>query len=88
MTNMTVKTAAQVIGILQSLTSIFQFGDRTTLLKITTPSLYIIDLIKEDSTGDYQLRNKLIMKLSQRIGMSFLPPRIPKWMYLKIYLQI
>lgn len=81
MNSETINSATQVIGILQCLCSIFQCGDRNTLLKISKSALHIIQLVNKNSTGEFQLRNKLIMKLCQRIGMSFLPPRVPKWIY-------
>lgn len=81
MNSETINTANQVIGILQCLCSIFQCGDRNTLLKISKSVLHIIQLVNKNSSGEFQLRNKLIMKLCQRIGMSFLPPRVPKWIY-------
>ena len=75
-----------VMGILQTLATIFKSGHRSNLLS-TQQKLHGIELlweqsilIAEGSIGSMLLR-KLLVKLFGRIGCAYLPPRVAAWRY-------
>jgi hypothetical protein len=57
---------------------VFQRGDRIKLI----PKISLIwqNVVKFSTSSSLMLR-KLCIKLIQRIGLTFLPPRVPKWRY-------
>lgn len=69
----------QVIGVLQTIAQIYKKGDRNKLLSHAT------ELLKQCVMISTQLNQvlvrKLTIKLIQRIGMTFLPPRVAMWRY-------
>lgn len=68
----------QISGVYESLVGIFQVGDRNKLLSK-------INLIYDSAIKPVTsiTNKKLSLKLIQRIGLTFLPPRTPKWRYVK-----
>ncbi|KAJ3112039.1 hypothetical protein HK100_002466 [Physocladia obscura] len=69
-------------GILHALCSIYKFGPRNLLL----PTLSgVVDLCSQLSEGPAARSNslvkKLICKLSQRVGLCFLKPKLAAWRY-------
>lgn len=74
-----------VMGVLQTLSAIFQTGHRSNLLQ----KLRGIDLLWEQSilvaeggtVGGSIIVRKLLVKLFARIGCAHLPPRIATWRY-------
>eukprot|EP00750_Incisomonas_marina_P008311 INCI15429.2.p1 GENE.INCI15429.2~~INCI15429.2.p1 ORF type:complete len:1175 (+),score=212.74 INCI15429.2:182-3706(+) len=71
----------QVTGVLLSLVEMFKHGNRSQLLEhvdiIFDSTLDLVDTVGASSS----LLRKLLMKLTQRIGLQFLPPKIPTWRY-------
>ena len=68
-----------IIGVLHCVAQIFKKGHRSRLLAhapaVLTPCLLIA------AQNNQTLTRKLVCKLAQRIGMTFLPPRIASWRY-------
>ncbi len=71
----------KISGILLSLAYIFKAGDRKSLRQLA-PGL-VCPLVKMVEMDPHRrtLTRKLCVKLFQRIGLSFLPPRIVSWRY-------
>ena len=70
-----------ITGVLLSLVEIFKRGTRSQLLEHTDIIFDItLDLVHTVGATSSLLR-KLLMKLIQRIGLQFLPPKIPTWRY-------
>ena len=71
----------RVTGVLLSLVEMFKRGNRSQLLEhvdvIFDNTLDLVDTVGATSS----LLRKLVMKLTQRIGLQFLPPKIPTWRY-------
>jgi hypothetical protein len=69
----------QVLGVLQTIAQIFKKGERSRLLSHASELLSQCVMIS--SQMNQVLTRKLTMKLIQRIGMTFLPPRVAAWRY-------
>lgn len=75
------KDSFLIIGVLHSLAHIFKKGHRHKLLPFSIPLMSpILKLAESPATT---LVSKLLTKLFQRIGMTFLPPRIANWRYMR-----
>ena len=74
--------AFQTIGILGSLCWIFKLGRREVLLPIADK---LEDMLEYIEARDHFMSNstikKLIVKLSQRVGLCLLKPRVAAWRY-------
>jgi hypothetical protein len=69
-----------VTGVLMTLTQIFKKGHRSHLLGVIEHLFpHILHLARQGSPST--LLRKLIVKLCQRIGMAFMPPRVVSWAY-------
>jgi len=69
-----------VTGVLMTLTSIFKKGHRDHLLGVVQHLFpHILYLARHESSST--LLRKLLVKLFQRMGMAFLPPRVVSWAY-------
>ena len=68
-----------VIGVLQTIAQIFKKGERNKLLSHSNELLSKC-LAVASQTNQVKIR-KLTVKLIQRIGMTFLPPRVARWRY-------
>lgn len=68
-----------IIGVLHCISQIFKKGHRSRILghaaTVLAPCLMIA------SQANQTLTRKLTCKLAQRIGMTFLPPRVATWRY-------
>eukprot|EP00055_Hartaetosiga_balthica_P001417 m.138335 g.138335 ORF g.138335 m.138335 type:complete len:1230 (-) comp14085_c0_seq1:53-3742(-) len=69
-----------VVGSLSSLAAMFKIAKRDHLL---TFALRVIDVIQKHNLmhNENTLVRKLSAKLIQRVGLTFLPPRVAKWRY-------
>ena len=69
-------------GVLQTLAGLFKCGHREKLLRFIPDVLPHLGCLASGSVsqGQTQIR-KLKMKLLQRIGLAFLPPRTATWRY-------
>ena len=80
--NATLEVAAssfEVIGVLQTVAQIFKKGERGRLL-LNAPIMLAQCVAIASQTNQVKVR-KLSIKLIQRIGMTFLPPRVASWRY-------
>ena len=80
--NATLEVAAssfEVIGVLQTVAQIFKKGERGRLL-LNAPTMLAQCVAIASQTNQVKVR-KLSIKLIQRIGMTFLPPRVASWRY-------
>jgi len=68
-------------GILISLCNIFKQGLRDYTLPLANDTLPIIHLFEDERFNTNSLLKKLLIKLTQRIGLCFLKPKIAKWRY-------
>ena len=68
-----------IIGVLHCISQVFKKGHRSRLLAHAPSVLEPCLLIAAQS--NQTLIRKLTCKLAQRIGMTFLPPRIASWRY-------
>ena len=70
-------------GVFRALTEILKHGDRSLLLShISELFDSVLDVTDAISKGNVNtLQRKMTTKLAQRIGLTFLPPRIPQWRY-------
>lgn len=69
----------QVLGVLQTIAQVYKKGERSRLLSHASELLSQCVMIS--SQKNQVLTRKLTMKLIQRIGMTFLPPRVAAWRY-------
>ena len=69
----------RVVGVLLCLSQIFKKGHRTNLLPHA--ALALGPCLQLANQANQTLTRKLTTKLFQRIGMTFLPPVVPKWRY-------
>mmetsp|Transcript_1258 Transcript_1258/g.3080 ORF Transcript_1258/g.3080 Transcript_1258/m.3080 type:complete len:1481 (+) Transcript_1258:335-4777(+) len=70
-----------ITGIFQALVEIFKHGHREKLLS-HIPVIFSRVLRVSNRDGQVSsLERKLTVKLVQRVGLNFLPPRIVKWRY-------
>ncbi|KAH1063695.1 hypothetical protein J1N35_028682 [Gossypium stocksii] len=72
----------QLIGAVEALAAIFKAGSRKVLLDVV-PTIWndISVLIKSGSASRSPLLRKYLVKLTQRIGLTCLPHRLPTWRY-------
>ena len=80
--NATLEVAAssfEVIGVLQTVAQIFKKGERGRLL-LNAPMILSQCVAIASQSNQVKVR-KLSIKLIQRIGMTFLPPRVASWRY-------
>lgn len=68
-------------GVMQALSALFKSGHRTRLVAFL-PTIFS-DVVGLSAAADSSqtLTRKLCMKLLQRIGLTYLPPRVAKWRY-------
>ncbi len=69
----------QLIGVLHCLCQIFKKGHRSRLLEHTSAVLERCERLNEQS--NQTTIRKFTSKLVQRVGMTFLPPRVSTWRY-------
>ena len=69
----------EVIGVLQTVAQIFKKGERGRLL-LNAPMILSQCVAIASQSNQVKVR-KLSIKLIQRIGMTFLPPRVASWRY-------
>lgn len=69
-----------VTGVMQALSSLFKAGHRTRLVSFI-PSIFADVVTLSSSETNQTFMRKLSMKLLQRIGLTFMPPRVAKWRY-------
>ncbi|KAK7357845.1 hypothetical protein VNO80_17142 [Phaseolus coccineus] len=73
----------QLLGVVEALAAIFKAGSRNLLLDVSpvvwndTSMLY-----KSSDAARSPLLRKYLMKLTQRIGLTALPQRLPSWRYM------
>ncbi|XP_063077112.1 tubulin-specific chaperone D [Engraulis encrasicolus] len=67
-------------GALQSLAQLFKHGKRDDLLPYASTVLQCLDKKCLGESGQAKLR-KLCVKLVQRLGLTFLKPRVARWRY-------
>lgn len=80
--NATLEVAAssfEVIGVLLTVAQIFKKGERGRLL-LNAPMILAQCVAIASQSNQVKVR-KLSIKLIQRIGMTFLPPRVASWRY-------
>jgi hypothetical protein len=69
-----------VIGVLLALSQIFKHGHREQLLCIT-PMVFEAVLERCSTSSSNTLQRHLAVKLMQRLGMTFMPPKVVSWRY-------
>lgn len=67
-------------GALQSLAKLFKHGKRDDLLKYAPTVLQCLEKKRLSDSNQAMLR-KLCVKLTQRLGLTFLKPRLASWRY-------
>ncbi|XP_034045626.1 tubulin-specific chaperone D [Thalassophryne amazonica] len=67
-------------GVLQSLAKLFKHGKRDDLLQYAPTVLHCLELKHLSESSEAKLR-KLETKLIQRLGLTFLKPRLATWRY-------
>ncbi|XP_068615676.1 tubulin-specific chaperone D-like [Brachionichthys hirsutus] len=67
-------------GVLQSLAKLFKHGKRHDLLQYAPPVLQCLEQ-KRLSESTQAMLKKLSVKLIQRLGLTFLKPRVAAWRY-------
>ncbi|NXS59961.1 TBCD protein, partial [Brachypteracias leptosomus] len=67
-------------GMLQALAQLFKHGKREDCLPYAATVLECLDTCKLSESNDALLR-KLGMKLVQRLGLTFMKPKVAKWRY-------
>ncbi|KAL5728185.1 hypothetical protein ACHQM5_001298 [Ranunculus cassubicifolius] len=72
----------RLLGVVEALAAIFKSGSRSVLLDVV-PVVWsnTLTLVKSNTAGRNPLLRKLLMKLTQRIGLVCLPHRLPTWRY-------
>ncbi|XP_024902820.1 tubulin-specific chaperone D isoform X2 [Pteropus alecto] len=76
----TIEGVIAMDGTLQALAQIFKHGKREDCLPYAAPVLQCLDGCKLPDSSQTLLR-KLGVKLVQRLGLTFLKPRVAKWRY-------
>lgn len=72
----------RLLGVVEALASIFKVGSRQVLLNVVSLTWNDCSLLMKSTTASRSpLLRKLIVKLSQRIGLTCLPHRLPIWRY-------
>eukprot|EP01018_Ginkgo_biloba_P017523 Gb_00473 [translate_table: standard] len=71
-----------VPGITEAMAAIFQVGGRDILLDVASIAWQgTCDLVKSPAAARSPLLRKLLIKLTQRVGLTYLPQRVPLWRY-------
>lgn len=71
-----------VPGITEAMAAIFKVGGRDILLDVaSTVWQETCNLIKSTAAARSPLLRKLLIKLTQRVGLAYLPQRVPLWRY-------
>ncbi|PKI70409.1 hypothetical protein CRG98_009184 [Punica granatum] len=72
----------QLIGVVESLAAIFKAGSRKLLVDAISLTWNDISALSTSGTAARSpLLRKFLVKLTQRIGLTCLPPRAPSWRY-------
>jgi len=69
-----------ISGALQSLTAAFRYGKREDLLRVVDHISPMLPQVKKLGTNNVAVR-KLWIKLTQRVGLCYLRPRLASWRY-------
>uniref|UniRef100_A0A3Q3G3V6 Tubulin-specific chaperone D n=1 Tax=Labrus bergylta TaxID=56723 RepID=A0A3Q3G3V6_9LABR len=75
-----VKSTKELDGALQSLAKLFKHGKRDDLLQYAPTILQCLEK-KRLSESSYSMLRKLDVKMIQRLGLTFLKPRLAAWRY-------
>ena len=70
-----------LLGVLQTLSVLLKAGHRHNLLGFLPSLLHCLARLDSRDFGGQTLNRKLKMKLLQRIGLAYLPPRVAAWRY-------
>jgi len=70
----------QTMGVIHTLALLFKTGDRAKFLAYVDYFMEEVILIAENTTSQTMMR-KLLVKLFQRVGTTFMPVRIVPWRY-------
>lgn len=68
-------------GVMQALSALFKSGHRTRLVAFLPTIFSNVVGLSAAADSSQTLTRKLCMKLLQRIGLTYLPPRVAKWRY-------
>ena len=68
------------MGVLSTLSHLFKYGNRLTFLKYVDAFLSQCILLNESGRSQTGMR-KLLVKLFQRVGTTFMPVRVVPWRY-------
>ncbi|KAK4803453.1 hypothetical protein SAY86_003270 [Trapa natans] len=72
----------QLIGVVEALASIFKAGSRKLLIDVVSRTWDDISMLSKSPTAARNpLLRKFLVKLTQRLGLTCLPPRSPSWRY-------
>ncbi|KAG9337874.1 hypothetical protein JZ751_027526 [Albula glossodonta] len=78
--DLTMEGTVVLDGVLQSLAQLFKHGKREDFLQYAPTVLQYLDKRRLSESNQAMLR-KLGVKLVQRLGLTFLKPRLAKWRY-------
>lgn len=71
-----------ISGVFHALVEIFKHGHRENVLQhVNIIFDNVLDAADSSTRISTTLQRKMACKLAQRVGLAFLPPRIPKWRY-------
>ncbi|KAF9668815.1 hypothetical protein SADUNF_Sadunf14G0042500 [Salix dunnii] len=72
----------QLLGAVEALAAIFKAGCRKGLMDVVSTVWTDVSLLEKSVTAAHSpLLRKYLVKLTQRIGLTCLPPRSPAWCY-------
>ena len=74
---------SKATGVLISLSSVYKYGQRDYLMKAAPKLVPVCEMLmggKSRFSSNAVIR-KLCIKLVQRLGLSFLKPKVAKWRY-------
>ncbi|KAJ6344355.1 hypothetical protein OIU76_005970 [Salix suchowensis] len=72
----------QLLGAVEALAAIFKAGCRIGLMDVVSTVWADVSLLEKSGTAAHSpLLRKYLVKLTQRIGLTCLPPRSPAWCY-------
>ncbi|CAM9467497.1 unnamed protein product, partial [Hapterophycus canaliculatus] len=74
------KLAFLVMGVMATLAALFKQGHRSKLIDLIPVVFYPVVGLAELGPGQTLLR-KMLVKLLQRLGTTFVPPRVVTWRY-------
>eukprot|EP00249_Psilotum_nudum_P020538 c27747_g1_i1 orf=323-4195(+) len=76
-------------GIVGAMAAIFKVGGRDVLLHVTpTAWQEVCELVNSSAITQNSLLRKMLVKLIQRIGLTYLPPRAASWRYKGVFSSI